>query len=210
MTPLGALFALGGLLIGLVADRLAARWPAHDDGLVRPRDWRTVVLAAGAAVCFGALPARWSEPLDLAILGLYFATLTVLVAVDLDQKLLPDVLTVPLMVVALGLVLVGHDPLLVAKEQPLLGALLAGIGAPAILFVLDRVAHGALGAGDLKLAVGLGLMSGVTRLFAGFLAASLGAAVVILALMAVRRIGLRTAIPFGPILVAGGVLAALS
>jgi len=210
MTPLGALFALGGLLIGLVADRLAARWPAHDDGLVRPRDWRTVVLAAGAAVCFGALPARWSEPLDLAILGLYFATLTVLVAVDLDQKLLPDVLTVPLMVVALGLVLVGHDPLLVAKEQPLLGALLAGIGAPAILFVLDRVAHGALGAGDLKLAVGLGLMSGVTRLFAGFLAASLGAAVVILVLMAVRRIGLRTAIPFGPILVAGGVLAALS
>jgi leader peptidase (prepilin peptidase)/N-methyltransferase len=210
MTPLGASFALAGLLIGLAADRLAARWPAHDDGLVRTRDWRTVALAVGAALAFGALPSRWNGPLDLAILGLYLATLTLLVAVDLDQKLLPDVLTVPLAVGALGLVLAGHDPLLAAKDQPLVSALLAGIGAPAILFILDRFAHGALGAGDLKLAAGLGLMSGVTRLFGGLLAASLGAAVVILVLMAARRIGLRTAIPFGPILVAGGVLAALS
>jgi leader peptidase (prepilin peptidase)/N-methyltransferase len=210
MTPLGALFGLTGLFLGLLADRVAARWPAHDDGLVRARDWRTAVLPVAAALAFAALPARWSGTSELAILGLYFAALTFLVAIDLDQRLLPDLLTLPLAAAALGLVLLTLDPLLAAKEQPLLSALLAGIGAPVILFVLDRVVHGALGAGDLKLAAGLGLMSGVTRLFGGLLAASLGAAVVILALMAARRIGLRTAIPFGPILVAGGVLAALS
>jgi len=210
MTLLGAAFALAGLLIGLAADRLAARWPAHHDGGVRRPDWRTIALAAGAALAFGALPSRWSGSLDLAVLGAYFAVLTVLAATDLDQKLLPDVLTIPLAVATLALVVVGLDPLLLAKEQPLLSALLAGVGAPVLLFVLDRVAHGALGAGDLKLAAGLGFMSGVTRLFGGFLAASLGAAVVILVLMAARRVGLRTPIPFGPILIAGGIIAALS
>jgi leader peptidase (prepilin peptidase)/N-methyltransferase len=210
MTPLGALFGLAGLLIGLLADRAAARWPAHADGGVRAVDWRTVALPIAAAIAFAALPARWSGAQELAVLGGYFAALTLLVAIDLDQKLLPDVLTLPLAAAALGLVLLDLDPLLAAKEQPLLSALLAGVGAPLILAVLDRVAHGALGAGDLKLALGLGLMSGVTRLFGGLLAASLGAAVVILALMAARRVGLRTAIPFGPILIAGGVFAALS
>jgi leader peptidase (prepilin peptidase)/N-methyltransferase len=210
MTPLGAAFALAGLLIGLVADRLAARWPIHEDGHTRRRDWRTVALAIGATVAFAALPARWPEPLDLAILGLYFATLTVLAAIDLDQKLLPDVLTLPLALAAFVLVLVNRDPLLLAKEQPLISALLAGVGAPLILYALDRVAHGGLGAGDLKLALGLGLMSGVTRLFDGLLAASLGAGVVVLLLLAARRIGLRTPIPFGPILIVGGVLAALT
>jgi leader peptidase (prepilin peptidase)/N-methyltransferase len=93
--------------------------------------------------------------------------------------------------------------------MPLASALLAGFGAPAILFVLDRLLRGALGAGDLKLAIGLGLMSGVTRLFGGFVTASIASAAVILVLIAARRITLRSAIPFGPILIAGGILAAL-
>jgi leader peptidase (prepilin peptidase)/N-methyltransferase len=210
VTSLGAAFAFAGLFVGLAADRLAARWPAHDDGHVRRPDWRTVALAAGAALAFGALPGRWSGGLELAVLGGYLAVLTLLAATDLDQKLLPDVLTIPLAVATLALVVAGLDPLLSAKEQPLLSALLAGFGAPVLLFVLDRVAHGALGAGDLKLIVGIGFMSGVTRLFGGILAASLGAAGVILVLLAARRIGLRTPIPFGPILIAGGVIAALS
>jgi leader peptidase (prepilin peptidase)/N-methyltransferase len=210
MTPLLALFGLAGLVIGLLADRLAARWPAHDDGHVRPRDWRTVALPIGAAIAFAALPGRWPGAQELVILGVYFAALTILVAIDLDQRLLPDPLTLPLAAAALALVLLNLDPLLAGKEQPLLSAVLAGVGAPLILAILDRVAHGALGAGDLKLALGLGLMSGVTRLFGGLLVASLGAALVILALMAARRIGLRTAIPFGPILIAGAVIAALS
>ncbi|MGH2407399.1 MAG: prepilin peptidase [Candidatus Limnocylindrales bacterium] len=210
MTVLGAAFALAGLLIGLVADRLAARWPAHEDERVRGPDWRTAAVSLGAAVAYGALPARWSDPLDLTILAIYFAILTALVAIDLDQKLLPDVLTAPLALAALALVLVGRDPLVLVKEEPLVSALLAGVGAPLILFALDRVARGGLGTGDLKLAAGLGLMSGVTRLFGGLLAASVGAGAVILLLLAARRIRLRTPIPFGPILIVGGVLAALS
>ena len=63
--------------------------------------------------------------------------------------------------------------------------------------------------GDLKLAVSLGLMSGVSGLFAGFLIASVLSSVVLLLLIASRRIGLRSAIPFGPILIAAGIIATL-
>ena len=209
MTPLVVAFALGGLAVGLGADRLAARWPTHEDGRVRRPDWRTLVLAAGGAAAFAALPTRWGEPLELAVLGAWFGALLVLAATDLDQRLLPDLITLPLIPVAFALVWLDLDPLLIGKELPLPSALLAGIGAPAILFVVDRVSRGALGGGDLKLAVSLGLMSGVTRLFAGFVTASIAAAVLILGLIAARRLTLRTAIPYGPILIASGILAAL-
>jgi hypothetical protein len=169
LTPLVVAYAALGFALGLVADRLSARWPAHDDGphaggQVRARDWRTIVLALGGALAFAALAGRWTEPRDLAILSVYFAALIALMATDLDQKLLPDVITLPLIVVALVLTVVGINPLLADKELPIASALIAGVGAPILLFGLDVVVKGALGMGDLKLVAGLGLMSGVTRL----------------------------------------------
>jgi leader peptidase (prepilin peptidase)/N-methyltransferase len=203
-------YALLGLVVGLLADRLAARWPSHEGGEVRARDWRTAVLAAGGAAAFAALAGRWSEPLDLGILSVYFAALLVLMATDLDQKLLPDIVTLPLIVAALILTLSGLNPLLADKELPIASALLAGIGAPLLLFALDVVVKGALGMGDLKLVAGLGLMSGVTRLFGGLVVASIASAVILIVLIASRRLTMRTAIPFGPILILGGMLAALA
>ena len=63
--------------------------------------------------------------------------------------------------------------------------------------------------GDVKLAVSLGLMSGVSRLLAGFLVASIVGAVVLLVLIALRRLSLQSAVPFGPVLIGAGVVATL-
>lgn len=200
--------ALLGALVGLAADRLAARWPAHADGHVRAVDWRTAALVVGAMVAFGALPLRWQEPRDLLILVLWFAALIVLAGTDLDQRLLPDLITLPLIPIVLVLVLSGWAPLLADKSQPLLSAAIAAVGAPLFLIVTSALFRGGLAAGDVKLAVSLGLMSGVVRLVGGFLLASIGGAVVLVALLATGRIGRRTYIPFGPILIAGGICAA--
>ncbi len=195
-----------GAAWGLAADRLAARWPAHPDGAVRPVDWRTVAVAAGAAATLALLLARWPDPVDRLILGVYLAALTVLLATDLDQRLLPDAITLPLIPYALMVVLLGWDPLLAGKELGIASALAAGVGAPIALVVTDRLFGGALGMGDVKLAVSLGLMYGVSRLLAGFLVAAILAAVVLLALMALRRLGRRSVVPFGPILIAAAVV----
>ena len=85
----------------------------------------------------------------------------------------------------------------------------AAIGATLFLFLTDKLLHGALGGGDLKLAVSLGLLCGITRLFVGFLLASLAFAAVLLVLIALRRVSLRTAVPFGPALIGAAFVAML-
>ncbi len=198
-----------GAIWGLVADRIAARWPAHADGAVRALDWRTAVVALGSGVTFALLLARWSEPTDRLVLGLYLGALMVLLATDLDQRLLPDVITLPLIGYALVVVLLGLDPLVAGKELGIVSALVAGIGAPAVLLVTDRLFGGALGMGDVKLAVSLGLMAGITRLLAGFLLATIAGSVVLLLLMVAGRLSRRSIVPFGPILIGAGVIATL-
>jgi leader peptidase (prepilin peptidase)/N-methyltransferase len=182
---------------------------------MRRPDWRTIVVTLSSAATFGALVARWQEPTGLVTLGIYLAALMVLLATDLDQRLLPDVITLPLIayaaVVSLLAPLLGVElnPLLADKSQPIASAIGAALGAPLLLAVSDRLFHGALGMGDLKLSISLGLMSGVVLLIQGFLVATIAFAGVVLVLMLMRRISLRTAIPFGPALIGAGVVAAL-
>jgi leader peptidase (prepilin peptidase)/N-methyltransferase len=199
-----------GAVFGFLADRLSARWPEHEPD-VQPRglDWRTVVVTASGGAVAAGLVQRWDEPRDLLILGLYCAALVVLLATDLDQKLLPDLITLPLIAFAGVILIVGWSPLLAGKGEPLLSGIAAGLGAPIFLFVTDFLLKGALGLGDLKLALSIGLISGVSLMFTGFLLASVAISVVIVALLLLRRIGLRTAIPFGPILIGAAFVAAL-
>jgi leader peptidase (prepilin peptidase)/N-methyltransferase len=208
--PLPLLGALGGGLFGLLADRLASRWPEHEEGVGRRGlDWRTLVMAAAGALLCAGLLARWPDPPALLVLLPFAAALLVLLATDIDQHLLPDLLTLPMVGYAALVLVAGWSPLLAGKELGLASGLLAGLGAPAVLFVSDRILHGGLGQGDLKLAISLGLLAGVTRLFVGFLLASLGFAVLLLALMLVRRVGLRTFVPFGPVLIGAACVAML-
>jgi leader peptidase (prepilin peptidase)/N-methyltransferase len=177
-------------------------------------DWRTLVVMVGSAASFAALAARWSDPTDLLVLGLYVAALMVLLATDLDQRLLPDLITLPLIGYAAAVTFLGLNPVLDGKSQMFiadgdLGAILGAILAPGLLALTDRLFKGALGMGDLKLAVSLGLMFGVTQLFAGFLGATIAFAAVVLVLVVSRRVTLQTAIPFGPALIGAGVLAAV-
>ena len=63
--------------------------------------------------------------------------------------------------------------------------------------------------GDVKLAASLGLVLGLYRFVGGFLVGALAFAAVAVILLATRRIGLRSAIPFGPMLVLAGLAGAL-
>lgn len=205
-----ALVAAAGALLGLGADRLASRWPEHEPGVVRRGlDWRTVVVVAAGALLFGGLALRWEEPRELLLLAAFAAALVVLLATDLDQKLLPDLITLPLIGYAALLLATGMSPLLATREMALFSGIAAGIGAPLLLLISDRLIGGDLGGGDVKLAAAAGLLAGVTRFFVGFLAASILFAAVLIVLMALRRVGMRSAVPFGPVLIGAAGLAML-
>jgi leader peptidase (prepilin peptidase)/N-methyltransferase len=219
-TVLALVMGVAGAAWGVAADRIAARWPEHEAeldeagavvspaGRVRPLDWRTAVVGVLGGLSLGALPLRFDEPFPLLLFGAFFAALTLLLATDLDQRLLPDVVTLPAIPIALGVGLLGLNPLVPADALP--GAVLAAIAIPAFLFVVALpFGAGAIGLGDLKLLVSVGLLTGLGRAVAGVVVGALAAGLVLAVLLAARRITLRTYVPFGPFLIVGAYWAVL-
>ena len=208
MTPLIVAFAIAGAAWGLAADRIAVRWPEHEPGEGGRRPgWRTAVTVVAAVVAFGVLAARGTEPAAFAILAAWFVALVLLFAVDLDQRLLPDVITLPLIVVAAVLLVAGLNPLVRGSE---IGAVAAAVIFPAALFALSiPFGSGALGLGDVKYLVSAGLIAGFSRTFTGLLAGAILAGLVLVVLLVLRRITLKTHVPFGPFLIAGAVYGVL-
>ncbi|MEO7664426.1 MAG: A24 family peptidase [Candidatus Limnocylindrales bacterium] len=212
MTDLAiAAAAVLGAAWGLVSDRISARWPAHDDGQVRPVDWRTAAVAAAGALAAAALVARFGDdPRSLAFLGVVVVAVVLLFATDLDQRLLPDVITWPLAAYGLVGFVAGLGPF-VRTPGDLLVAVAAGIGVPALLFALSiPFGAGAIGIGDLKLLFGVGLIAGAYRVVATVIVGALAAAIGIVVLLALRRVTLKSYVPYGPFLIVGAVWSMLA
>lgn len=195
---IGGLFAIGGAL----AERLASVWPP-DEARRRPFGWRTVALAATSGLVAAGIAARsqlpwWATAVHLVLLAL----LVVLTATDLEQRRLPHLVLDPL--ILLGAAFVPFNP----GVDPLM-ALVGGAAAVAFLGALALVIRGGLALGDLYLVAPIGLMLGWPSIFSALFAAAFLSAGTSLVLLATRRVGLRTYIPFGPFLVGGAVLVLL-
>jgi leader peptidase (prepilin peptidase)/N-methyltransferase len=208
-----ALAGAAGATLGFAADRFAVRWPEHDPEdpehpAGRRPGWRTVAVVAVSAVAFALLPARFADDaLALAVFGAWFVLLVVGLAIDLDQRLLPDPLTLPVIPVALVYAVSGLNPLV---GSGWILAVVAALVIPAILYLPSLpFGAGAFGMGDVKLLVGTGLLLGFQAAFSGTLSGLLLSGVVLVALLATRRIGRKSFVPFGPFLIIGALYAVL-
>ena len=194
----GVAFAAGGV----AAERLASVWPP-DEAQGRPVGWRTVTLALVSGAVAAALVARSSLPWwATAVYLVLLALLLVLTATDLEQRRLPHVVLDPLILVAAAFV--PFNP----AVDPLMALIGAG-AAVAFLGTLALVVRGGLAVGDLYLVAPIGLMLGWPVIFTALFAGAFLAAGASLVLLARRRVGMRSYIPFGPFLVGGAVLALL-
>jgi leader peptidase (prepilin peptidase)/N-methyltransferase len=176
-----------------------------------PISIRYPLVEAGTAALFVAVAVRL-ESLGLReALGayLYFAAIGVALAlIDLDLKRLPNRIVLPSYPV-LALLLAGAT-FANGDWERLVRALLAAAALFGFFFVLAFAYPAGMGFGDVKLAGVLGLVLGylswwavVIGAFTGFL---LGA-VVGVAVMASGRGNRKTALPFGPFLIAGTLIA---
>jgi leader peptidase (prepilin peptidase)/N-methyltransferase len=210
MEPLAAVLGVIGFGLGIGADRLATRWPEHDEEHApgRPVDWRTAVCALTGALALGLLPIRFADdPLALVLFGAWFVTLVVGMATDLDQRLLPNVLTLPVIPIALLYAISGRNPLVGTELVP---AILAAVLIPAVLYLPSiPFGAGAFGLGDVNLLAGVGLMAGGSRALGGVVVALLVAGAVLLVLLAARRVTRESYVPFGPFFILGALWAVL-
>jgi leader peptidase (prepilin peptidase) / N-methyltransferase len=148
------------------------------------------------------VPQRFaSDPLAIAAFGAWFAILTVGLATDLDQRLLPDVLMLPVIPLALVYAVTGRNPLVDGELVP---AVIGAIVIPLALYLPSiPFGAGAFGTGDVKLLLGSGLMLGLVRAVGGVLFGLVVSGLVLAALLVTRRIGRRSYVPFGPFLIIG-------
>lgn len=142
-------------------------------------------------VCFGALLLTW------ALIALTF--------IDVDEQLLPDSITLPLLWLGLFFNLFGS---FTSLQSAVIGAL-AGYLSLWLVFHAFRLATGkeGMGFGDFKLLAALGAWLGWEFLPVIILLSSLVGAVVGISLILLRQHHRSQPIPFGPYLAAAGWLA---
>jgi leader peptidase (prepilin peptidase)/N-methyltransferase len=168
-----------------------------------------------AAACVGAIVLvligwhfGWSWQLPAYLL--FTGTGVWLSAVDLRHRLLPNNIVLPTL--ASGVVLLATAAG-AGNDWSALGRAVAGSAALFVLYlVLALISPAGMGMGDVKLAAVVGLFLAyqgwqllAVGTFAGFLLGALAS----LAVLAVRRGGLKSTIPFGPPMIAGAFAAIL-
>ncbi|HEX4345132.1 MAG TPA: prepilin peptidase [Solirubrobacteraceae bacterium] len=165
---------------------------------------RYPIVEATTAVLFAAVVvARFPHATPIALGLVLVAFLVPLTLIDVDLRLLPDRLVAP----AAALAVVAGTALDPGGEVE---RLLAGAAAGGCFLLIALAYPAGMGLGDVKLTGMLGLFLGAEVAVAVF-AALLSGVTVGLAIIARKGMveGRKTAIPFGPFLAAGGVVAIL-
>ncbi len=208
----GLVGLLLGLLVGPLADRVATNAPvlppAEDDPdaaperrpllAATPRSSLFVLVTLATGLLGGACGLAFGLTATALVSAVFCWILVVVTRTDLEHKLIPNRIVVP------GTVLV-----LVARtlDDPSIEWLVAALVAGAVLLLIAFIYPAGMGMGDVKLAAFLGAGLGaavVVAIFVGFLAAFVPAAVL---LVRHGRAARKAAIPLGPFLALGAVVA---
>ena len=204
--------------LGLVLSKTIPPW------LLNQFDEEPEQADAEPPVALPAIPTRWLDAvLGLLLAGLsvwllrtwglglrsfslmFFCLLTLTLAhIDTRTGLLPDVLTLPLLVAGLTLHSVSGWS---AAATAFAGAAL-GYGLLRVVFSLYywKTGRAGMGQGDFKLAAALGAWLGVQTVPVLLLLSSVAGVIVGLGALMLKRLPQGAAIPFGPFLAVAGIL----
>lgn len=159
---------------------------------------RYPIVEATTAALVVACGFRFGLTADAVVAAFFCAVLVVISAIDIERRIIPNRIVLP----ATAIVLVAQTLL-----HPSLEWTIAALAAAAFLFLPLLVHPAGMGMGDVKLCLLLGAMLGRdvgVALFVGLLAGLVPA----IYLFATRGAKARkVAIPFGPFLALGGVVA---
>jgi leader peptidase (prepilin peptidase) / N-methyltransferase len=182
-----------------VVSWLALRGRCHHCGAPVSVRYPLVELATGAL--YAAVVATQDDGARI-VLGLLLVTALVpITLIDLDHRIIPNRITGPAAIV--GLVAIA-----VLDTDFLLEALISAIAGGGFFFIAAVLYPRGMGMGDVKLAGVLGLYLG--RAVAPAILIALVAGVILGAAIIARKgavEGRKTAVPFGPFLALGGILA---
>lgn len=150
------------------------------------------------ALLIVAVYIRFGVSWEFLIYAVVSTTLVIITVIDYEHKIIPDIITLPGIVLGLG-----AGSYLVGWVDSVLG-FLAGGGLFYLLAVLSR---GGMGGGDIKFIAAAGALLGWQKiLLVIVLGATLGS-VIGLALLVAKKKDRKSQIPFGPFLAIGTLIA---
>jgi leader peptidase (prepilin peptidase) / N-methyltransferase len=162
------------------------------------------VVTAVIFVC-GYLIYGWTP--ILAVRLAFACAMIVLFVIDLQHQILPNVITVPGIVI--GFILSFFLP--PGWLSSLLGI---ALGGGVLLLIMEAYARArgfeGLGMGDVKMLAMIGAFLGWPLMLLTLVLGSLAGSVIGVGLMATRRGGMKTALPFGTFLAVGALVAAVT
>lgn len=195
-------YAAAGAAVGPLLDwliRTLPRQPSQisEEGLRA----RMLVVCLGTPLLFLFAGAYYGPGVRAPILALYEALFVVIAAIDLEHRLVLNRVVFPAMAVApMAALLWGHSPASIA-----LGAVIQFS-----FFLLNAwVFRGSVAAGDVKLALVLGMITGYPGAIRALVMTGLAAGPVSAALLLLRLRSRRDFIPFAPFMVLGAFVALL-
>ena len=153
----------------------------------------------------GAISIFLKSGLTLATLiyFIFIACLLVITFIDLDHRIIPDVITLPGIPVFFVMALAVPD---VTLKDSLIGLLIGGGSLWAVAFIYKSITgKDGMGGGDIKLLAMMGVLIGWQGvLFTIFISSAIGSATG-LSVMLVQKGNMKLAVPFGPFLAIGAV-----
>jgi leader peptidase (prepilin peptidase) / N-methyltransferase len=171
---------------------------------------RYPLVEAGCGLLFAAVAARFGAAWELPAYLVLAAALLAISLIDLEHFIVPDRITAPLTVSALGLL--GLAAAAETNGWRFGRAVLGGVAFFAFLLLLNLLYPKGMGMGDVKLAFSLGLFLGWLGwgqvFLGGFLSFLLGALVGV-GLIVTGIKGRKDVVPFGPFLALGTMLTIL-
>jgi leader peptidase (prepilin peptidase)/N-methyltransferase len=213
---LAVVAAAAGFVMGGPINAVISRVPRKEP--VRPAvtfgvggTRRALLIQLACAALFAAAALRFGFTPALPAWLVLFAALLAISVIDLEHYIVPNRILIPLTAAAVPLLafaVLGDD----AGVEDFVRGLLGGAVGLTVMFVLNLISPRGMGMGDVKMSFPLGLYLGFLgwgEVVLGFFAAFLLGALVGLALIALKRRGRKDAVPFGPFLAAGTILAAL-
>jgi leader peptidase (prepilin peptidase) / N-methyltransferase len=153
---------------------------------------------------FAALPSLIPDPLTLVVYAFYSAILMLIIVIDLENRLILDIVTLPGTALALlfSFVLPGIN-----FTSAILGAVIGFVFFLLIYWLAKALfGPGAIGQGDIKLAMLMGAMLGVPHILAALILGILLGGLVTAVLLITRRIKRGSYLPYGQYLAVAAIL----
>lgn len=169
-----------------------------------PTRKRPLFVEIGTLLLFTALPALISDPFTLATHSFYIAVLILIIVIDLEHRLILHVVTFPTTLLAIGLAYFSNNS---SVSLAFLGAI-TGFILFYLLYWVGQILYGpgALGFGDVMLAMMMGAMLGFQLIIFTLVLGILIGGVFSIILVIVRR-GMRGVyLPYGQYLAIAGII----